>query len=172
MSPRFARRVIVGVGAMLSSISPCEAWAQRVLGVVHDSTAGVVLPGAIVSIVDSLGGTTSRTTADGSGRFSLTRSASAIKVRVIRIGYQPRTFVVPASSRDTSIDVALIRVPSMLGLVRVSDRALCPGSSDGGPALQLWEQARAGAVGYHRGARNQLGNGHDDRVSSTSRTHG
>jgi hypothetical protein len=88
----------------------------------------------------------SRTIADGSGNYSLPLARGVARLRAIRIGYQPRDVAVTGAGADVTISLAMSRIPPVLGAVRVSDRELCPGSSDRGAAFQLWEQARAGLL--------------------------
>ena len=140
-------------------LSVAFAWrglaAQQVRGTVRDSAGGAPLPGAVVSIVDSAGATTARTIADGSGRFTLARAPRAAALHVIRIGYQPRDVAIPPVSRDggdVTLSFAMRRLPAMLDAVRVTDRELCPGSSDRGGAFQLWQEARAGVARSRRRA--------------------
>jgi hypothetical protein len=99
----------------------------------------------VVSVVDSSGAIAGRTITDGAGRFTIAPSSRAAKLRVIRIGYQPRD-VVLSLPRDAPIQIAMARLPATLAAMRVSGRELCPGSEDRGPAFQLWEQARAGLL--------------------------
>lgn len=120
--------------------------AQQVRGVVRDSTVNVPLPGAVVSILDSAGKSLVRTIADGFGRFTLARSSTSARVRVIRIGFQPREVPLPRAQGDVTVDVTMIRIPPVITGMRISDRELCPGSADRGIAFQLWEQARAGLL--------------------------
>jgi hypothetical protein len=47
---------------------------------------------------------------------------------------------------DVSVDVAMTRIPPLLDAVRVTDRELCPGSTDRGAAFLLWEQVRSGLL--------------------------
>ena len=134
-------RVVVGL-----AVPPMLAGAQVVRGAVRDSALAQPLPGAIVSLIDSLGNATARTITDGSGAFALPRTAPAVRVRAIRIGYAPRELMLAAGPGDLSISLAMFRIPPVLAAVRVSEPELCPGSPDRGPAFQLWEQARTGLL--------------------------
>lgn len=120
--------------------------AQQIRGIVRDSASAALLPGAVVSVVDSAGASAAATIADGSGRFTLPRSPRAATLHVIRIGYQPRDVALPVSAQTVTLEFAMRRLPAILDAVRVSDRELCPGSSDRGSAFQLWDQARAGLL--------------------------
>src|SRR5438552_2080755 len=113
------------------------AHGQTVNGVVRDSATRQPISGAVVSVVDATGKTLRRTIADQAGKFILPVDAAAARLRVLRIGFQPRDVPLAAG------DISMIRLPALLPVVRVSDRPLCPGSSDRGLAFVLWEQARA-----------------------------
>ena len=119
--------------------------AQRVVrGTVLDSAQAIALPGAVITIVDSSGATGARTISDASGRFAITVPARASTLHLIRIGYRPRD--VPVGVASSTLELVMSRIPPMLDAVRVSDRELCPGSADRGPAFEYWEQARAGLL--------------------------
>jgi hypothetical protein len=144
------RGTVVGMAAIL--VVACASQnlaAQQVRGIVRDSAAAAPLPGAVVSIVDSAGNAIARTIADGAGRFTLSRGPHAATLHVIRIGYQPRDVAIPGTARDgadVTVEFAMRKLPAILDAVRVTDRELCPGSSDRGGAFQLWQQARAGLL--------------------------
>jgi len=122
-----------------------SAGAQRVLrGAVRDSDFAAPLPGAVVAVIDSSGATAERTISDASGAFSIALTPRSARLRLIRIGYRPRD--VPLASVGASLELVMQRIPPILDAVRVSDRELCPGSDDRGPAFQYWEQARAGLL--------------------------
>jgi len=119
--------------------------AQQVRGIVRDAATTAPLAGAVVTLIDSAGNRTGRTIADRDGRFALAPGSRDARLHLIRIGYQPRDAELPAR-RDTLLQLAMVRLPAILSAVRVTDRELCPGSSDRGPAFQLWEDARAGLL--------------------------
>jgi hypothetical protein len=126
-------------------VAPHGAMAQRVLrGMVLDSAQAAALPGAVITIVDSSGATNARTISDASGRFAITVPYRASTLHLIRIGYRPRDLPIGAAS--SPLELVMSRIPPILDAVRVSDRELCPGSADRGPAFQYWEQARAGLL--------------------------
>lgn len=131
--------------ASLSLAALSTAGAQQMRGVVRDATTSAPLAGAVVTVVDSAGATASRTIADGEGRFGLVLGPRAARLHVIRIGYRPRDVELPAR-RDAVLQLAMVRLPPVLAAVQVTDRELCPGSPDRGPAFQLWEEARDGLL--------------------------
>ena len=138
--------MVTAASASLIAVFSAGAQSARIVGVVYDSAAHVPLAGAVVSLLDASGVTSARTTADAAGRFTLSRPQFSAQLRAIRIGYRPISVALPMSSRDTTIELVLTRVPPVLGTVRVADRRLCPGSDDHGEAFQLWEQVRAGLL--------------------------
>jgi len=139
------RRAFQCLALLAFAVAPHRSSAQRVLrGTVLDSTRSIGLPGAVVTIVDSSGATGSRTISDAAGKFAITVPARASTLHLIRIGYRPRDLPVPVA--NSSLELVMSRIPPILDAVRVSDRELCPGSADRGPAFQYWEQARAGLL--------------------------
>ncbi|HEX8724892.1 MAG TPA: carboxypeptidase-like regulatory domain-containing protein [Gemmatimonadaceae bacterium] len=115
---------------------------------VRDSISGLAVPGAVIAALDSAGTGGVRTIADEFGRFSLDVPAGPARLRVIRIGFEPRTVAVPASApaRAAGIEIRMLALPALLTQVHVSDRSICPGSEDRSGALALWDQARAGLL--------------------------
>ena len=138
-------RRFVGV-AMLCTVSHALE-AQQLRGMVRDSALATPIPGAVVSIVDSSGSVAGRTIADGSGRFCARGAAAG--------GAPPRDShrLSTAGPRDAIAEDGIVPGRNMLRLhagarrgTGPRDSELCPGSSDRGPAFQLWEQARAGLL--------------------------
>ncbi|HEY4217212.1 MAG TPA: carboxypeptidase regulatory-like domain-containing protein [Gemmatimonadaceae bacterium] len=130
------------------AVVPAVLAAQRVHGTLRDSASSLPLNGAVVSVVDSAGATTSRTVADGSGAFSLPLNPSAARLHIIRIGYVPRDISLSSdrAGGDVVVMASLNRIPPVLSTVQISSSELCPGSTDRGAAFQVWEQARAGLL--------------------------
>ena len=141
--PRWLRAL---AGFAITTVAPATIFAQQIRGVVRDSAAQAPLPAVALLLVDSAGVTVARTVSDASGQYAVTRSMRAVKLHAVRIGYHPHDVWLAPSMRDTTIDFAMSRIPPILDAVKVSDRELCPGSEDRGPAFQLWEQARAGLL--------------------------
>ena len=139
--PRFCQCL-----ALLALVAaPRGVMAQRVLrGTVLDSAGAIALPGAVITIVDSSGATGARTISDATGRFAIVIPPRAATLHLIRIGYRPRNL--PVGAATSALELVMSRIPPMLEAVRISDRELCPGSADRGPAFQYWEQARAGLL--------------------------
>lgn len=124
---------------------PGALCAQQLRGTVHELGGGAPLPGAVVTAVDSAGANSRRAIADAQGRFSIVLPLHADHLHVVRIGYRPRNVAVTVKL-ETSIDIAMERIPPMLEAVKVSDKELCPGSIERGAAFALWEQARDGLL--------------------------
>ena len=123
--------------------------AQVARGLVRDSAAAVALPGTVVIVLDSASLSMMRTITDSSGRFSVAHSAlgRADRLRILHIGYRPREVRMERADTD-SINISLVRIPTLLSEVRVAERAICPDRSDANTtgAWQLWDQARAGLL--------------------------
>lgn len=122
----------------------CALQAQRVTGTVRDSGSAIPLAGAVVVLLDTAGSTLARGLSDANGRYALVRAASAARLRVIRIGFQPR--IVSLGNAGALVDVVMVRIPPMLAPVEVSSKALCSEGPDRKRAAAFWEQARAGLL--------------------------
>lgn len=138
------RRLFWLLASGLLAIRPTPLSAQQVRGSVHDSTARTPIPGVVVTVLDSVGGSMGRAITDAAGRFTAPAPLTAKRLRLMRIGYRPRDLAIPEQRVDMIL--AMERIPPILERVQVSGRELCPGSSERGAAFQLWEQARAGLL--------------------------
>lgn len=147
MSLKGGRRIALSA-ALTLAIGSTSLPAQQLRGVIRDSLRALPVSGAVVSWLDSVGAPGKRTISDGQGRFRLGLTREARRVQVLRIGFRPRDLAIPSADADgnVSIDVALVAVPAMLESVDVSAASRCPRRADGGQALALWEQARAGLL--------------------------
>jgi hypothetical protein len=138
-------RWLTAVAILLVACPP--AFAQRLEGIIRDSTTREPIGGAVVSVTDSGGRFLSRGVATATGRFSVFRLDGSAKLSILRIGYEPRVMLLTTS--DTAVAVLMRAVPMMLSTVTLTSRRVCPtDNSDKGesPALALWEQARAGLL--------------------------
>src|SRR4051812_16103859 len=116
------------------------ATAQRVTGVVRDSSTSRAVPGAVLTLVDSAGQMLSRIIAGPTGEFALPRLPGIRAVRIVRIGFGPRTITLPIDA--IRLDVSLVPLALSLDSLRTHGEQLCPKRSDRTEAFQLWERAR------------------------------
>ncbi|MEO8335601.1 MAG: carboxypeptidase regulatory-like domain-containing protein [bacterium] len=142
MHVRAARLLLL----LLTTVLAPQVSAQRITGIVRDTTSRSSLSGAVVSTLDAQSQTLARTITDASGRYSLELPASATQVRVVRIGFQPRVLAVPASGTLQTLDVMMAKVPTLLSTVVVIDDRMCSSDQNRPAALSLWEQARTGLL--------------------------
>lgn len=138
-------RRFVSLVVLLTILMAPRASAQLLRGVVHDSTAGHPLAGAIVQVLDSAGRPGARSITDADGRFVVTVSSAAARLRVLRIGYRPSETVLPGN-RTVPVEIRLGHLPPILDVMRVTGRELCPGSPERGAAFEIWQQARTGLL--------------------------
>ncbi len=118
--------------------------AQRVDGVVHESSSTEPVAGAVVSMLDSAGHLLTRTVTGADGHYRLVGNGSGTSVHVIRIGFRPATRTLGAAAFDTTlgVDIAFETLPMLLEAVDVQDQSRCPSVDDAPAAFALWEQAR------------------------------
>ncbi len=135
------------VAAFVLLAGPALLCAQGVAGVVRDSVSRLPIAGAVLTLLDSSGATLARDLSNERGeyRFSGTRAVRAM--RVVRIGFQPRSAAIALSPADyTQLDVDMVALPTMLQPARIIANANCSVRKDRAVALGLWEQARAGLL--------------------------
>lgn len=124
--------------------APARARAQRITGVVVDST------GRIVADADVLvGNGTLRDRSDSTGRFSIARvPVGDQRLKVRRIGYRPFELNVRVFEDSVhTVRLVLKRMPQILGSVRVVDVNTCATNT-----LAGFECRRRGGVGVFRDA--------------------
>jgi hypothetical protein len=144
---RLALRVVALSALCAPAHSSARAQTMHVSGVVRDTATTAPLPGAVVAVLDSLRQSLGRTISDAAGRYSMVLPATATRLRVVRIGFQPRDIALPARREGSQpIDIWMTKVPTLLLAVSVSDDRLCSADRDRSAALSLWEQARAGLL--------------------------
>lgn len=132
------------LGIAATTVSSHVAATQRVTGVVRDSASRETVSSAVVRLFDTSGRELSRTITARDGRYRLNASPAARELRVVRIGFRPRaTRLASGVSRDTTIDIVLAALPTMLEAIDVQDQPQCSRRSDRAAALAVWEQARA-----------------------------
>lgn len=98
--------------------------------------------GAVLLLLGPRGDTLARALSGPSGEFQLRDPArSARRLRVIRLGYQPRDLELAGAGIPA--EIALERLPTLLTAVRIRGASSCPARADRQRALGLWEQSRA-----------------------------
>ena len=122
--------------------------AQVASGTVTDSASHQPIPGAVVTLLGADAAVLGQTITDELGAFRLAYSRSAKSLRVVRIGFQPRSIPLDeaASGADQSFNIVMGPFSATLTTVRVSAQANCPVSDDRSAALAFWDQARAGLL--------------------------
>lgn len=134
------RGLVVGLTSVLLSLVGSRLVAQ-ISGTVRDRISGTPVPGAVVVGITSRDSNVARVLSDGAGRFTIPMTATqAVRLRVLRIGYQPATAVLNGLA---DVDVRLDRLPSLLDTVRRADRNDCSARGEAVRAVALWEQAQA-----------------------------
>jgi hypothetical protein len=146
-----SRTAAIVAGAALSlalgAAIPHSLAAQTLAGVVRDSVSRLPVPGVIVILLDSAGGTAARNLANERGEYRVVLRDAARRARFVRIGFEPREIAIPAHrGADAVLDVAMFALPNMLQPVHVIANSLCAGKKDHASAMGLWEQARAGLL--------------------------
>ena len=125
-----------------------RAHAQTLRGTVRDSSSGLPIPGAVVTLLDGAAGVAGRTTTDEGGQFRAVLLGDGVRtVRVVRLGFRPRTVTLP-SARDGVIrlDVPMTSIPMSMQSVNVTAGAGCPHRPDRAQAAGVLEQVRAGLL--------------------------
>ncbi|MBU6366361.1 MAG: hypothetical protein KJT01_09150, partial [Gemmatimonadetes bacterium] len=126
---------------------PTPATAGVLRGVVRDSASGAGVPGAVVLALGARGDTVARGVTREDGRFALAPRMPAQRLQLLRLGYRPRVVAVDgrAAAQEVALEVALVRLPTLLGRVQVN-AARCRARPDREEAAALLEQARAGLL--------------------------
>jgi hypothetical protein len=141
-------RVASSVAALLAcALFARGARAQSLAGVVHDSVSLQPVPGAVVILLDSAGGTVARSLTNARGEYRTAFRDGMRTARFVRIGFVPREVPLPPRTEPgVRLDVALFALPSLIQPVRVLANSQCKARKDRADALGLWEQARAGLL--------------------------
>ena len=134
---------VVLASFMLSSVAPRGVQAQRVAGTVVD-TAGRAIVDADVILGADL-----RTRTDSTGAFALAVTArGAQRLRVRFIGFRPYETSVDARDANAgALRIRLVRMPQLLGEVRITDVNACERNT-----LRGFECRRAIGRGMYRDA--------------------
>ena len=133
------------VALLLAAVSPRDARAQSIHGVVIDA-AEHPIPGVVVLLVDSASQVMARALTDSRGLYRLTAPKPATyRLRTLRIGYRPvvsTAFALEFGS-DVTRRLELTGLPIALDTIRVVDRNVCRAFTDSGAATYaVWEQIR------------------------------
>src|SRR5688500_18025138 len=85
--------VALSLAAMASA---AHVHAQELRGTVRDSASGGWVPGAVVTLLDSVGDVAARTVTNERGRFRAVLLGDGVRsIRVVRLGFRPRTARLP-----------------------------------------------------------------------------
>jgi hypothetical protein len=123
------------------------AFAQSLTGTVRDSVSRRPIPGVVVVLRDSAGGTVARNLTNERGEYRVLLRDATRSARFVRIGFEPRELPVPPDTVAlTRLDLSMFALASMLRPVRVLANSHCPVRRDGAAAMGLWGQARAGLL--------------------------
>jgi hypothetical protein len=118
---------------------------SEVRGTVTDSAAGRPVSGSVVLLLNAAGQTLTQTLTDARGQFRATRDPSAVRLRVLHIGYRPSVVALTAS--DTGpLTIRLALLTAMLSAIEVRDNPDCAPRRDRAAAYALWEQVRQGML--------------------------
>jgi hypothetical protein len=129
---------------VLVLMSAAAARGQELRGLVRDSTSGLPVPGAVISLFDANNVALARNLSNERGRYQVVMPQPATRLRVVRLGYRPRDVPLPDGTHD--LDITLVAIPPMLETVHIMASAKCPSRKDGPAALALLEQARSGLL--------------------------
>jgi hypothetical protein len=133
-------------GAALAVLSS-GASAQPLRGTVRDSVSKQPVAGAVVLLLGQRGDTIARslTSVSGEYQFALPPDArTPASVRVVRMGFAPRDrSLLARAGSGAPLDLAILRLPTMIHAVNIRAPAKCPRRGDRAVAFGLWEQARA-----------------------------
>lgn len=142
------RRFISLVATLIACVAFAHAVsAQNIAGTVRDSVSREPVPGVVVTLLDSAGGTVARNLTNERGEYQAQFRSAAQTVRFQRIGFMPQELRAPAHTESNArLDVTMIAIPSMMQAVRVIQNSHCSARKDRGAAMGLWEQARSGLL--------------------------
>ena len=133
----------LGLAVTLLLIGAHTTHAQTLRGTIVDSASRQPITGAVISALDSAGRGVGRIISNANGTYRLTTTVAARRVRVLHIGFRPIELAIPA---DQQLDVAMVRIPTLIDPVLSTAKARCPDRPDRAAAFALLEQARAGLL--------------------------
>jgi hypothetical protein len=132
------------LAATLIACTVQSAWGQILRGAVRDSASGQAIPGAVLMLLGGNDVVLGRNITNERGEYGIALSSAMQRMRVVRIGFRPRTIDIPAAT--SRLDIRMASIPTMLEPVQVSDNSQCPRRADGPRAFGLWQQARDGLL--------------------------
>lgn len=147
-----ARRFFSSLMVPLALLVPGLAAAQlsEVRGVITDGTARAAVPAAVVLLLDERGTSLLRTLTNDRGQYRLLRPAEATQLRVVRLGFEPRTVpLTQAKGRPEGgyeLDLQVSPLARTLQTVDVTTARGCQSRADQALALSLLDEARAGLL--------------------------
>jgi hypothetical protein len=98
-------------------------------------------------VLDARAQVVNRTISGARGQYRVLRPESAVELRVLRLGFRPRTVPLPrALTVSTEVNVTLATVARALDAVDVVAARGCPVRRDRAEAFGLLDQARAGLL--------------------------
>lgn len=141
------RLILMGILLLVATMAQGRLLrAQQFQGTVRDSASQQPLPGVVVLILDPTGRPAARGTTDQLGRFrlasTLRRSATRLRLRVLRMGFRPYELPLAGAATGTAIDIALVSFPILLDVVEIQAPPGCPRRPDRAAALGLLQQVR------------------------------
>src|SRR4051812_45873107 len=100
--------------AVLSLAFARTVQSQELRGGVRDSASGRPIPGAVVLLLDAARQTLARGMTNDRGAYRLALHPHAVRLRVVRIGSQPRELTLPTPVDGVArLDVVLARIPTL-----------------------------------------------------------
>lgn len=136
--------ISVAFALLLVCAGTTAARAQVLVGRIVDSASTLPVPGAVIQLLEADGSVRASALSNGQGVFSLRVGASdSLQLRVQRLGYTPRVAIRAVVGAEPVV-VAMVRIPALLGPVRVV-AAQCRRRGRTSP-IGLIEQARAGLL--------------------------
>jgi len=141
---RLRRRALWGIAIIVASRATI---AQELRGTVRDSASRQGVPGAVLMLMNAGGVVLGRNITNERGEYRVALTDGMIRVRFVRIGYQPRELPIPAAAdQAVRLDVNMTAIPAFLAPVQVTVNPKCPRRADRDAAFALYEQARAGLL--------------------------
>lgn len=144
------RRWLATLVLAAATLTASAVRAQTVMGTVIDSASQQPIPGAVVQLLGSDGAERARTLSDARGAFYVRASQEVSSLRIVRIGFRPRSLRLASPLRSGEATdagaIAMQRIPAFLDPVRVVAAQCRQRRNRGQSPVALIEQARAGLL--------------------------